>query len=109
MSPRRTAPPLLAACLLLAGCVGNPITDDPIDKPGTWAPTGDNEANLRVMVANPQDLVAGEAATGGLAVEAAPPVGLLLSGKRAALLTGDSSTGSGGGGGSTGGSGATPQ
>ena len=43
----------LATLPLLAGCV--------YDRPGTWRPVGANEANLRAMVADPQDLVTGVA------------------------------------------------
>ncbi len=81
--------PLLAAC-----GAGNPLTGDTIDRPGTWQPTGDNDANLRVMVANPRDLAAGVGAANSAANAAAPPVGLLLSGKRAALLSESTGTAS---------------
>lgn len=44
-------------CLLLlllpAAC---DLHQDPLMKQGTWQPTGANEANLRVMVADPSDL-----------------------------------------------------
>lgn len=91
--------------LLLAGCDGNPLTGDPMRQPGTWAPTADNDANLRVMVADPRDLVAGRGEPTSPGSEAAPPVHLLLSGKRAPLPStsasaiGDTSTAPAGGGG----------
>ena len=41
--------------ILLAACT------DPIDRPGTWNPSAkSNDANLRVMVADPHDLVEGK-------------------------------------------------
>ena len=40
---------------LLAGC----NTTDPYMRDGTWRPNDANEANLRVMVASPSDLVQG--------------------------------------------------
>lgn len=76
--------PLLAG--LLGGCAYNAFSQDPISQPGTWAPEGDNDANLRVMVADPNDLTIGKGAGNGLAAEAAPPVGLMLTGRRAALI-----------------------
>ena len=86
----------LLLLLPLGACAGNGLTDDPINRPGTWAPTGINDANLRAMVADPRDLVAGKDAANGLAVEAVPPVGLLFSGKRQALSGGGSMSGAGG-------------
>jgi hypothetical protein len=57
---------------------------DPMERPGTWnvSTSHSNDANLRVMVANPHDLVkgTGEDTTAGAA--AAAPVGRLLAGKR---------------------------
>ena len=44
---------LLAGLPLLAGCV--------YDRPGTWRPVGANEANLRAMITDPEDLVTGAA------------------------------------------------
>lgn len=48
--------PILLVLLAATGC----SLPDPFDRPGTWRPTGANEANLRVMVANPADLRRGE-------------------------------------------------
>jgi hypothetical protein len=67
---------------LVAGCAGDPMLGgDPMQRPGTWTATGDNDANLRAMIADPRDLQAGANAPNGLAVEAVPAVGRLLSGK----------------------------
>lgn len=49
---------LLLAPLLLAGCAAT----DPLYREGLWHPNGANEANLRLMVAAPSDLVQGVAA-----------------------------------------------
>ncbi|HEY7577620.1 MAG TPA: hypothetical protein VH855_08485 [Acetobacteraceae bacterium] len=67
------------SAVVLAGCG---YLGDPYQRPGTYRPTSDNDANLRVMVVNPADLVEGTGSgvpTGG---EAAPPVARLLAGKR---------------------------
>ena len=72
---------------LLAGCAGNPFSGDPMQRPGTWAATGDNDANLHAMIADPHDLQAGaELPAASLGVEAAPAVGRLLTGRLLPLL-----------------------
>ena len=43
--------------MLLAGCA----FEDPLTRPGLWEPVGANDANLRAMVADPEDLVTGVA------------------------------------------------
>ena len=48
----------LLAPVLLAGC-GTTGFVEPIDREGMWRPTGVNEANLRVMVADPAHLSRG--------------------------------------------------
>ena len=55
---------------------------DPYQRPGTYNPTGVNDANLRVMVANPHDLVEGTGTGASTGAEAAPPVARVLAGKR---------------------------
>jgi len=45
------------AALAVAGCEG-----DPLYRPGTWRPTGVNDANLAAMLANPYDGQVGESA-----------------------------------------------
>lgn len=112
---RFAAASLAATCLLpfllpLGGCAGGSLAlGDPIDRPGTWSPAGVNDANLRAMVADPHDLVAGKAAPDALAAEGAPPVGLLLSGKRQALPNAGSMSPGASGGASQGGGNATAQ
>src|SRR4051794_32604921 len=64
----------------IAGCT--PGTFDPTQRAGTWMPAGDNDANLRAMVVNPHDLVAGAGQGGSAGSEAAPPVARVLAGKR---------------------------
>lgn len=90
---------LLCTLLALAACSTMPLASDPFKQPGTWSETGVNDANLRAMVADPHDLVAGKDAPNGLAVEAVPPVTRLLSGQRTGLSSGAFSAGSSGGGG----------
>jgi hypothetical protein len=70
----------LTVALLVAGCTYD--MSDPYLRPGTWNPTGDNDANLRAMVANPHDLVEGTGQGTSAGAEAAPPVARLLAGKR---------------------------
>jgi hypothetical protein len=61
---KRTLAPALSALALvaLAGCAE--IPSDQFDRPGTWQPTGVNDANLRAMLVNPNDMVVGQAARG---------------------------------------------
>jgi type IV pilus biogenesis protein CpaD/CtpE len=77
--------------LLLAGCASS----EQFEHPGTWKlpPSGQdsNAANLRAMVVNPHDLVAGTDAPGSLGAEAARPVGLLLKGQRTPLINASAS------------------
>ncbi len=76
----------LALLLLLAagGC-----EQDPFDRPGTWSlpPSGlgSNDTNLRVMLANPNDLIAGTGESTSTGPLAAQPVELLMTGKRRPL------------------------
>ena len=70
----------LVSAVLLSGCAYD--LTDPYQRPGTYRPLGDNDANLRVMVANPADLVEGTGSPSALGSEAGPPVARLLAGKR---------------------------
>jgi hypothetical protein len=70
----------LMGAVLLSGCAYD--LTDPYQRPGTYRPTGDNDANLRVMVSNPADLMEGTGSATALGSEAAPPVARLLAGKR---------------------------
>lgn len=74
---------LFLPLLVLAGC----SSDFPMDQEGTWSipPVSSNERNLRAMVVNPQDLVAGHGDPNALAQEGVRPVYRLFSGNRAAL------------------------
>lgn len=92
----------LIILLALGACS---LAQDPFSQPGTWEPTYDNDANLRAMVANPHDLVAGEPMDGAVGPEAAGAADKLMTGKRAKLpdteassVYGTSSGGSGSGG-----------
>jgi hypothetical protein len=69
-----------ATAVLLAAC-----TDDPFDRPGTVAPRGYNDANLRAMLVDPSHLRRGLESTTTRGDAAAKPVDLLRSGKRAPL------------------------
>jgi hypothetical protein len=71
----------LTGALLVAGC-NTPDLTDPSLRPGTYNPTGVNDANLRAMVANPHDLVEGTGPGASTGAEAAPPVARVLAGKR---------------------------
>jgi hypothetical protein len=79
-------PPLVLSVLLTLGACS---PDYPMDKPGTWSlppgQLGSNDANLRVMVVDPNDLTAGASAEGSEGTAAAPPVQRLVSGRRPAL------------------------
>lgn len=75
----------LIAALLLTRC--SPYFFDPYQRPGTWNPASANDANLRVMVVNPQDLVEGTGQATATGATAAPPVARLIAGKRYPLPT----------------------
>ena len=70
----------LIGALLVTGCDYG--LTDPYQRPGTYNPTGVNDANLRVMVANPHDLVEGAGTGASAGAQAAPPVARVLAGKR---------------------------
>ena len=78
---------LAAAAAALAAC-----TDDPFERPGTVAPRGFNEANLRAMVVDPSHLRRGVEAATSRGDAGARPVDRLRAGKRATLRT-DSASG----------------
>jgi hypothetical protein len=80
--PFRTCLAAAAAAALLAACA-----DDPFERPGTVAPRGFNDANLRAMVVDPAHLRRGLEATTVRGDAATRPVDLLRSGKRPALLS----------------------
>jgi hypothetical protein len=79
----------LCCLLLLAASACTP--DYPMDKEGTWhvPPVSANDANLRTMIVNPRDLVAGQGESTTLGAEAAPPVRRLLTGNRYPLPASD--------------------
>ena len=62
----------LIVAVLATGCTSDLL--DPFQRPRTWTPSSDNDANLRVMVANPHDLVEGVGQGTSAGAEAAPPV-----------------------------------
>ena len=69
-----------AAAAALAAC-----TDDPFERPGTVAPRGFNDANLRAMVVDPAHLRRGVGADTARGDAGTRPVDLLRSGKRPPL------------------------
>jgi hypothetical protein len=81
-------------CLMLAlAAAGCTQPNDPFERPGTWSVTGANEANLKVMVADPHDLIAGRGESDALSADAAPPVQRLRTGKRFPLPSETSTSG----------------
>src|ERR1700757_277192 len=70
----------VVVALVITSCA--PDAFDPYLRPGTWAPVGNNDENLHVMVANPHDLVAGTGQGVSAGAAAAPPVARVLAGKR---------------------------
>jgi hypothetical protein len=81
---RRRAAAALCAALALAGAG---CTEDPLDRPGTWRPTGANDANLRAMIARPDDLARGSGTTLGRGQAGSAPVTALEQGRRPAVPT----------------------
>ncbi len=103
---------LFLLVLTLTGCASS----EQFEHPGTWKlpPTGQgaNDANLRTMVVNPHDLVAGIDDPAGRGPEAVPPINRLYNGQRQPLQSVNTSSvatapsgGAGGGGGGGGGAG----
>jgi hypothetical protein len=80
----------LVVALLVTAC--SPDFFDPYQRPGTWHPAGDNDANLRAMVVNPHDLVEGEGQGATTGATAAPPVARVVAGKRYPLPSLNAST-----------------
>ena len=75
---------LLVLAPVLAGCTVPPYSD-PFDRPGSWQPSGVNDANLRAMVAEPSHLQRGVGAQTDLGIAAVPPIERLINGERPAL------------------------
>jgi hypothetical protein len=82
---------LVVLLLMLGGCT----PDWPMDRPGAWSldrePSA-NDANLRTMIVNPHDLIAGSGEGTGLGAEAVRPAQRLFTGHRAALPSTSAST-----------------
>jgi hypothetical protein len=97
---------LLLAALGLGGCTA---MNDPWDRPGAWRAQGANDANLRAMVADPADLIAGRGTDRRVGPGAADAVDRLYRDRVRALpdtdiaRVGASGSASGGGGGGGGG------
>ena len=89
--------------LLLLGSSGCSMVTNPMLREGTWHPRGANAANLAAMVANPNDLVSGEAAEGAPGAVAVAPVEALKADKvkplpeNSIITLGGTTTGSSGG------------
>ncbi len=92
----------LLALVAVAGC--DIANKDPFERPMTWQPTGANDANLRAMVANPEDLTSGRGARGSHAILANAAVTRVLT-DRVKQLPKVTTSGFGGGGGEAGGGG----
>lgn len=94
------------AGLVLTGCTA---MNDPWDREGAWRPTRANDANLRAMVADPADLIAGRGTDRRVGPGPADAVDRLYRDRVRALpdtdiaRVGASGSSSGGGGGSGGG------
>ena len=78
---------LAAAAAVLTAC-----TSDPFERPGTVAPRGFNDANLRAMVVDPAHLRRGVEASTSRGDAGSRPVDLLRSGKRPALSSSSSTS-----------------
>jgi len=99
----------LLAIGLSAGCTA---MNDPWDRDGAWRPTRANDANLRAMVADPADLIAGRGTDRRVGPGSADAVDRLYNDRVRALpdtdiarigASGSASGGGGGGGGANGG------
>ena len=76
-------------CLLAAAAATSLVAcaDDPFERPGTVAPRGFNDANLRAMIVDPSHLRRGVGADTDRGDAGTRPVDLLRSGKRPALAS----------------------
>lgn len=99
------------AFLALSGC--EQVNRDPFDQPLTWSPTGANDANLRAMLSNPNDMVVGRGERGSSAILSSAAVTRVLTDRVKPLPkvstgsnAGSSDSAGGGGGGATTGLGA---
>ncbi len=92
-------PRFLSICLLTAAAAAvlPACTNDPFERPGTVAPRGFNDANLRAMVVDPSHLRRGVETSTSRGDAGAKPVDLLRSGKRAPLQAAGSAITVGGG------------
>jgi hypothetical protein len=75
---------LLLVAPALAGCTTPPFSD-PFDRPGSWQPTGVNDANLRAMVVDPAHLQRGVGAQTDRGNASVQPIDRLLNGERPKL------------------------
>lgn len=97
--------PFAASLLLtLAGCA-----PDDFSRPGTWQPSGVNEANLRAMVAEPRHLRHGVAAPTERALPAVQAIRRLDADRRRPLPDSRTTQVGGTGGGNTGAPGPAPE
>ena len=102
---------LLLALLGISFGAGCTAMNDPWDREGAWRPARANDANLRAMVADPADLIAGRGTDRRAGPGAADAVDRLYTDRVRALpdtdiaRIGAPSSSSGGGGGGGGGSG----
>ncbi|WP_237213603.1 hypothetical protein [Falsiroseomonas oryziterrae] len=85
----------LAAVPLLAACETPPFSD-PFARPGSWQPTGVNDANIRAMAADPAHLQRGVGTQTTPATLPAAAIGRLNEGQRAPLIRETSAQGAGG-------------
>ncbi|MGD0103362.1 MAG: hypothetical protein ABSC06_04915 [Rhodopila sp.] len=81
----------LLLLLLTAGCA-----QDPFERPNTWtlppAGLGSNDANLRAMLVNPKDQVAGTGDDTSLGPLSVRPIDALVTGRRKPLPSVNAST-----------------
>jgi len=93
----------IAPGLLLLGLVAAAGCTDAFDIPGTWKPTGVNEANLQQMIVDPAQLRRGVGTTTSRGQAASVAITNLEAGERPPLPSTQLSTvGNGGAGGATG-------
>jgi hypothetical protein len=96
--PFRTCPFAAAAAAAVAASLLAACTNDPFERPGTVAPRGLNDANLRAMVVDPAHLRRGVDADTTRGDAGSKPVDLLRSGQRAPLAAVSGATTIGGSG-----------
>lgn len=104
---KRLLAPAFSVLGLVSVAACGPMTADQFERPNTWQASGVNDANLRAMLVNPNDMVVGQAAQGSSAILQNAAVTRVLTDKVKPLPKVTTGSSAAGGGDTAGGSGGT--